>query len=244
MRGMDAPRRPFLDRLREPRVVAALGGGAALMVVVVVGALLVAHHRGAHVPEGASEGALQVEPGKTTAAGASASLRCFVGGQMVGEMPLEDCAQRNGVSSQALDVGLPPPPPAPEAAPAPQADGGPEVADVERRSYAPLAHPAPAPITVAPQPARATADDGGGDGRGQCLRYAGGDWRAAPRGAGSLKACVHALYDGRCVRPGDGLYGRYGALTLRLVPGRVEIASDNRNFRPLVGQTADCGIAD
>ena len=243
MRDMDAPRRPFLDRLQEPRVIVGVGGGAALLVAVVAVALLVSHRGGASVPDGASEGALQMEPGKTTPAGASAALRCFVGGQMVGEMPLDDCARRNGVSSQALDVGLPPPPPAPEAAPAAAPESGPEVADVERRSYAPLSRPTPGPISPSPQQVKAD-DDGGGDGRGQCLRYAGGGWRAAPGGAASLKACVHALYEGRCVRPGDGLYGRYGALTLRLVPGRVEIASDNRNFRPLVGQTQDCGIAD
>ena len=33
-------------------------------------------------------------------------LRCFVGGQFVGELPLAVCAQRNGVATGALDVGL------------------------------------------------------------------------------------------------------------------------------------------
>ena len=35
-------------------------------------------------------------------------LRCFVGGQFVGELPLSACAQRNGVATGGLDVGLDP----------------------------------------------------------------------------------------------------------------------------------------
>ncbi|MBE7217877.1 MAG: hypothetical protein INR64_05340 [Caulobacteraceae bacterium] len=229
------PARSWSDRLREPRVIAALGGGVALLVVVVLVALLVSHKGDQAVPDSASAGALQIEAGRTTPTGASASLRCFVNGQMVGEMPLADCAQRNGVSSQALDVGLPPPPAAPEPAPAAQPDAAVQTAAAQP----PAAGMAPVPDsdTGADQPAPA-------DERGQCLRYAGGGWRGAPRGAGSLKACTHALFDGRCVRPGDALYGRYGSLTLRAVPGRIEIAPDNRSFRPLVGVDEDCNIQD
>src|SRR5206468_8925951 len=35
-------------------------------------------------------------------------LRCFVNGQFVGELPLAVCAQRNGVATGSLDVGLDP----------------------------------------------------------------------------------------------------------------------------------------
>ena len=35
-------------------------------------------------------------------------LRCFVDGQFVGELPLAVCAQRNGVATGSLDVGLDP----------------------------------------------------------------------------------------------------------------------------------------
>jgi len=47
------------------------------------------------------------------------------------------------------------------------------------------------------------------------------------------------LFDGRCVRPGDALYGRSGAQTVRLLPGRVEISPDNRSFRTLLVQDPD-----
>lgn len=236
-----SPARSFADRLREPRVLAALGGGAVLLAVVVALALALSHRGDATVPEGASSGSLQVEAGKTTATGAAASLRCFVGGQMVGEMPLADCAARNGVSAQAMDVGLPPPPLPPEALPLdpnaipPTADPG---------AGPPTATASTAPPAVAPEVDASPDPAASGDARGQCLRYAGGGWRGAPRGAGSLKACTHALFDGRCVARGDALYGRYGALTLRAVPGRVEVASDNRNFRPLVAVDEACAIDD
>ena len=45
---------------------------------------------------------------------------------------------------------------------------------------------------------------------------------------------------GRCVKPGEAAYGRWGEETLRLVPRRVEASSDNRTFRPLVDQGANC----
>ena len=233
----DVPSRTFAERLREPRVLWALAGGALLLVVVLLGALALSHRGGAAVPASASSGELQIEAGRATSTGATASLRCFVGGQMVGEMALGDCAARNGVSSQALDVGLPPPAAPASAEPTPSVEPSPQVSDLQRGAQ-PSVQPAQPPVV--------TADAGSGDeeSRGQCLSYAGGGWRAARGGAGSLKGCVHALYDGRCVRAGEALYGRYGALTLRLVPGRVEIASDNRSFRPLVGQTTECSIDD
>jgi hypothetical protein len=33
-------------------------------------------------------------------------IRCFVGGQMVGELTVSDCARRNGVEPDSMDVGL------------------------------------------------------------------------------------------------------------------------------------------
>ena len=38
------------------------------------------------------------------------------------------------------------------------------------------------------------------------------------------------------MRPGEARYGRWGDMTLRLVPGRVEQSSDNTNFRTLTEQ--------
>lgn len=232
---MDAP--PTLsDRLKDRRVQAVLGGGVALGVLLAVAVVVAGGHARTAPPAGASDGVLQVQAGGEPRTGASTDLRCFVEGRMVGAMPLADCAKRNGVSSQGLDVGLAPSAPAPAVQPESPIDV-PAASDVV----------AARPEIVRPQSPVVpvvSADAGGGDDEGRCLRYAGGGWRGAPAGESSLKACVHVLYDGRCVRPGDAVYGRYGGLTLRLVPGRVEIANDNRSFRPLVSQTEDCGIDD
>lgn len=159
-------------------------------------------------------------------------LRCFVQGQYVGELSLTECAKRNGVATDALDVGidqsgalaaaqqagpaLVPLPPADEAQPPPEVDhsGVPDDTD-------------PA-LPVA-------ADD-------SCWRYGGARWRKIS-GDSDLDACVQTLYAGRCERPGGASYGRWGGQTLRLVEGRVEISDDNRNFRPLTPQAPDCSVA-
>ena len=60
-----------------------------------------------------------------------------------------------------------------------------------------------------------------------------------------LNACVQALFAGRCEKSGGASYGRWGAQTVRLVPHRVEISSDNKSFRTLVEQAdAGCSIPD
>ena len=68
-----------------------------------------------------------------------------------------------------------------------------------------------------------------------CLRHTGSDWRSLSSSLGR-EACVQLLYSGTCVRSGEARYGRWGDLTLRLVPGRVEQSSDNSNFRTLAEQ--------
>ena len=76
-----------------------------------------------------------------------------------------------------------------------------------------------------------------------CLRYGPGGWR--PAGVGlTLRACAHVLYDNRCVRPGEAVYGRYGPRTLRLVPGRVEVSPNNRDFDALMGQDSESCTLD
>jgi hypothetical protein len=56
-------------------------------------------------------------------------------------------------------------------------------------------------------------------------------------------SCVQTLFAGRCERPGEATYGRWGAQTLRLVPGRVEVSGDNRTFRTLVEQGSNCSLS-
>lgn len=225
------------DRLKDRRVQAVVGGAAALAVLMAGVAVVASHHGRATPPAGASDGVLQVQAGGEASPGASTDLRCFVEGRMVGAMPLAECAKRNGVSAQGLDVGL-----APAAVPAPAAPQ-PVLAPSDLAAAAPDQG-----VGGGPAPIPALSDDAGDaaaqDEHGRCLRYAGGAWRAVPAGAASLKACVHAQYEGRCVRPGDAVYGRFAGLTLRLVPGRVEVANDDRSFRPLVATTEDCGLDD
>jgi len=157
-------------------------------------------------------------------------LRCFVQGQYVGEISLTDCAKRNGVATDALDVGIDqsgalaaadqagqtiiPLPPAAEAAPAPESsDGVPDDSD----------------------PSLPVASDD------SCWRHGGGRWRKVADDT-DLNACIQALYAGRCEKPGGASYGRWGGQTLRLVQGRVEIADDNRTFRPVTLQAPDCSV--
>jgi hypothetical protein len=154
-----------------------------------------------------------------------------VQGQFVGELSLTDCAKRNGVATDALDVGvdesgalaaadqagevLTPLPPEEGGEPAAEAAG-----PVSEAEQAPAAAEAPGAI---------------------CWRRDGGRWRKLP-GEMGLDACVHALYGGRCEKAGGGTYGRWSQQTLRLVTGRVEISDDNRTFRTLVPQSPDCSL--
>ncbi|WP_367183463.1 hypothetical protein [Phenylobacterium sp.] len=171
---------------------------------------------------GAEDG--KIDPGKP--------LRCFVQGQFVGELSLTDCARRNGVATDALDVGLDetgalaaaqeagaqivPLPPAEEGAPSATEESSLPPAEAET--------PTDAPAAVA-----------------TCWRHGGGRWRRAPE-AGDLNACVQTLFAGRCEKPGGATYGRFGAQTLRLVAGKVEISDDNRTFRTLAPQAPDCSL--
>jgi len=58
-----------------------------------------------------------------------------------------------------------------------------------------------------------------------------------------LGVCVRTLFAGRCVGLGQTLYGRWGRETVRLMPGRVEMSDNNRDFHALVAQSAsDCSL--
>src|SRR5581483_9077991 len=114
----------------------------------------------------------QIDPGKP--------LRCFVNGQFIGMETLGDCAQKNGVATQAMDVGI-------DQTGALAAGGGtdgtpltplpPSSGEIPEDSAAAAAAPvAPAPVARGPS--------------GDCLRYAGG-WRKVGAGL-SLSACVQA----------------------------------------------------
>lgn len=214
---------------KSNRIVVFAGAGVAVLAAVAAAALF---SRGAKAPTEAppaSQGGLTVEVADAPGLEPSRELRCFVDGQFVGLATLSDCARRNGVASSALDVGLDssgnlaaaptasfaPPPELPKTAPVEQA--GAETPGVEADVGA------PAPVQTG-----ATA----------CMRFTGSDWRVI--GEMGQAACVQALYAGTCVRPGEAQYGRWGDVSLRLVPRRVEQSRDNVRFRTYAQQDRQC----
>lgn len=222
-----------MEVLKDRRIV--LAGGAALALVAGLGiaAVLLGGKTKQTEPPPASRAGLVVETGRAddTKLDPARPLRCFVGGQFVGETTLAECAKKNGVATGALDVGVdetgalaaadqagmvltPLPPPPVETPPASVAVPGPAPAPVASVSTAPLA---------------------------SCWRYSGAEWRRLP-GDITLNACAQTLFAGRCERAGGATYGRWGEETLRLVPGRVEASSDNRSFHTVIDQGPNCSI--
>jgi hypothetical protein len=200
-------------------------------------------HR-AKAPEAAPSGALlKVETGKAAKLDPQSALRCFVHGQFVGMQTPAQCAEKNGVPPGALDVGLD--------------QSGSLAAGAGDAHLAPIANtlddtsvfetdagdsPSP-PSTSALSPAAQPPGQAASlSATGDCLRYIRGAWQDAGAGVG-LGVCVRTLFAGRCVEPGQTLYGRWGHDTVRLMPGRVEMSANNRDFHPLVAQNAaDCSL--
>ena len=205
------------------------GGLVALLAGLGLAWTLVSDDQ-ASAPPPASEGGLvidaseldsRIDPGKP--------LRCFVQGVYVGELTLTDCARRNGVATDALDVGVD------ETGALAAAEQAGEVLTPlpPLEAYAePIGEPASAFDEPQTAPAAAPSRN--------CWRHGGGRWRKL--GEADLNTCVQTLFAGRCERPGSATYGRFGQQTLRLVAGRVEISDDNRTFRTLAPQGADCSL--
>lgn len=225
----------------DNRVIIAIGVGLAVLAAVVLALVFSGGNEPAapKVPETEEgPGGLQVDLADAPSLEPTRELRCFVDGQFVGMATLADCARRNGLATDALDVGLDesgnlaaaptasfaPPPTLPTAVET--ADVGvtdPDDAVVPGKPEAQVQQPEPRVERTSGTP---------------CLRYTGSDWREL--GRMSLNQCVQALYAGTCVRPGDAQYGRHGNLTLRLVPRRVEQSNDNTRFRILADQDRSC----
>ncbi len=219
--------------MRIPRLWLTIGGGlAAVLAAVALGFVILRHERAPTTPPPASTGGLVVQMGRPDDAkpDPTTPLRCFVNGQFVGMETLADCARKNGVATQALDVGV-------------DSSGGLAAAGQAGSAITPL--PPTAAEAAAPDQAGADASIGASrTAQGDCLRYGAGAWRKVGDGL-TLSACVSLLYDGRCVKTGEASYGRWMGQTVRLVPHRVEISPDNHSFRPLAEQSDDtCAIAD
>ncbi len=220
-------------RRRGPPLV-VLGGLGALVAGGAIAWALVSGDRSAAPPPPASEGGLVIDSSGAADGKIDAGkpLRCFVQGQFVGELSLADCARRNGVATDALDVGL-------------DETGALAAAQQAGAQIVPLppaedAAPAAAEDSALPPAEAAPASDVPAAGA-ICWRHGGGRWRRAPEAA-DLNSCVQTLFAGRCEKPGGATYGRFGAQTLRLVAGRVEISDDNRTFRTLAPQAPDCSL--
>jgi hypothetical protein len=215
-----------MNLMQDRRVLLAGGAGAALLAGVLIAVFLTGKKDPA--PEAAaSKGVLQVELGEQPKVDPNQQLRCFVGGQFIGSATLADCARKNGVAAQALDVGI-------DASGALAAGGEslkplPQVAAPQVA----VAAPPPAPVMQAAPTLNATPV-------GECLRYGADGWR--PAGTVTQAQCVQTLFDGRCQAAGQALYGRWNNQTLRLVPGKVEASPDNRTFHTVVEQRSDCSI--
>ena len=221
-----------MDFLKDRRTLLALAGAAvALLAGLAFAWTLMSGHRGeVGPPPPASQAGLVIDSADLPDARMDPAkpLRCFVAGQPVGELTLAECAKRNGVATDALDVGLD--------------RSGALAADTPGAALTPL----PAPATQGAEPpirdvpaAAAQLPQVVGTGPGACWRYADGQWRRLAPDM-SLGVCAQTLFGSRCVRVGEAAYGRWGQQTLRLVPGRVEISADNHNFRQLFDQQG-CG---
>src|SRR5258707_7833858 len=97
-----------MDMLKDRRVVLAVGGGLALAMGLAVAGVMTASHRDAPGGSPAGQGGLVVQTGRDDdiRLDPARPLRCFVNGLLVGELPLADCAKKNGVATGVLDVGL------------------------------------------------------------------------------------------------------------------------------------------
>jgi hypothetical protein len=211
----------------------AVGAGLALVAGVVIGWMFVSGGRPTTAPPPASQGGLVIDASGEDAGKIDPAkpLRCFVQGKFVGEFSLTECARRNGVATDALDVGL-------------DETGALAAAEQAGQVLTPL--PPPQAVTRAPEalnpaPGVTVSSGPAGVAPAACWRHGDGRWRRLPGDMG-LDACVQTLFAGRCEKPGGASYGRWGQQTLRLVPGRVEVSDDNRSFRTLVNQAADCSL--
>jgi hypothetical protein len=218
------------------RLLVTFGGGVVVLVVALGGAIYVVRRdHGPRPPPPASAGGLVVQMGRSDDAKVDPKrpLRCFVNGQLEGLETLADCAKKNGVATEALDVGV-------------DQTGALAAANQAGPDITPLP-PAEGETNAAVPPGDAGAGAVAAAARGptgECWRYAAGNWRKVGDGL-ALNACVQLLFAGHCEKPGGASYGRWMGQTIRLVPHRVEISSDNKVFRTVVEQVdTNCAIPD
>lgn len=212
--------------LNRKQTIWLAGAGGALLLAVLIGWAISSSQK--ETPRMNTEGpglVLDIDDAPTL--DAKKTLRCFVNGEFVGQLTIADCAKKNGVAANALDVGV---------------DESGEMTAAPTASLAPppvISDANTTPIVVdSGEPVAPVTTTGPAN---ACLRFAGNEWTRLSDGI-SLNACATLLFDGRCERPGSASYGRWGSQTLRLVPKRVEISDDNKNFRTLAEQGQGCSV--
>ena len=228
-----------MNWLKNRRVV--VFGGMALALIAGLAIAAVIAFSGAAPDEAppASQGGLVVQTGRDDdiKLDPARPLRCFVKGQFVGELPLSDCAQKNGVATGALDVGL-------------DQSGALAAANGAGANLTPLSSPTDPPAAAASTPADMGFPAGADDQKAVplerktavCWRYADSQWARVP-GEIDLAACVRAVFAGHCAPAGTTQFGRWGERGLRLTSGKIELTSEDGDYRPLTTQTADCRVA-
>ena len=189
---METPPDPTLTPARQNRLILVILGAMLALAAGVWGASqLSTGRRGEPTSPPTGESGLVID---TTAAedghiDPAKPLRCFVQGQFVGDLILADCARRNGVPTDALDVGL-------------DQTGVLAATDPFGTDLAPLPTPdevASPPVVQAP-PVDDETEAGAADTSLQtCQRHSAGRWRRAPADM-DLNACVQLLFNGRCAR--------------------------------------------
>ena len=220
-----------MELLKDRRVIVLGGAGVALLLGLAIAWAIFSTSKAPSGPPPAAQGGLVVVSGRDDDAKLDPKrpLRCFVNGQFVGELPLAVCAQRNGVATGSLDVGLDP------------SGALAAAANATSSGLTPLPSQAPPQsLPVTEQGVAATnaavAEAGGGQ---TCWRRESGSWRPLPTPI-ALPSCVQALFAGRCPGPDEIFYGRWGDRTLRVRGGRVEISSNNRDFSSFIDPWPPC----
>ncbi len=225
---------------RKNRLWLALGGMALALVAGLGVAVYIAATSGpSDEPPPASQGGLVVQTGRDddTKLDPKRPLRCFVKGQFIGELPLSDCAQKNGVAAGALDVGLDP-----SGALAGANAGGTHLTPLTAGAGAPAGNVAAADDLGFPAVAEDVKPEPIGKMTSVCWRQTGDQWTQLP-GEMDLASCVRAVFAGHCPPPGAVKSARWGDRGLRLSGRQIELTSEEGDYRPLTTQTADCGIA-
>ena len=223
---------PTRDAAPEPRrgpPLLLIGAGVAAVLLVVLIGMFVLGGRETPAPteaEASADGGLQIELSQTDIGSIDPNrpIRCFVEGRFVGELTVARCAQRNGVPTTQLDVGLDD-----SGALAAAVNAVPAPPPIDPLASAGDPPPPPVAETLPPIPAPQAAGP-----TGECMRYASGEWRGLGE-ALPLETCMQVLFSGRCPNPGEAHYGRWNGQSLRLVQGGVEIDRGG-GYRPLASQ--------